>query len=99
VRGDDALRVHPRGDQTRAKQGVFNTRSPDRPNPIGLHRVRVVAIQGRRMRVKNLEALHGTPVLDVKPVLGDIAARGRYFSTKRSPAEAQVCFTSSTVPL
>ena len=65
----DVLRVHPRGDVTNPKQGVFNTRSPDRPNPIGLHEVEVAAIDGPRVRVRNLEALHGTPILDVKPVL------------------------------
>ncbi len=65
----DVLRVHPRGDLTRAEQGVFNTRSPDRPNPIGLHVVEVLAIDGLRVRVRNLEALHATPILDVKPVL------------------------------
>jgi tRNA-Thr(GGU) m(6)t(6)A37 methyltransferase TsaA len=66
----DVLVVHPRGDLARQEVGVFSTRSPDRPNPIGLHRVLVVAIDGTRMRVRNLEALDGTPVLDVKPVLG-----------------------------
>jgi tRNA-Thr(GGU) m(6)t(6)A37 methyltransferase TsaA len=65
----DVLRVHPRGDAARAEQGVFATRSPDRPNPIGLHRVEVLAIEGDRMRVRNLEALDGTPVVDVKPLL------------------------------
>jgi len=65
----DVLRVHPRGDLTRAEQGVFNTRSPDRPNPIGLHVVEVVAVDGLRVRVRNLEALDGTPIVDVKPVL------------------------------
>jgi tRNA-Thr(GGU) m(6)t(6)A37 methyltransferase TsaA len=65
----DVLRVHPRDDPSNPIQGVFNTRSQDRPNPIGLHPVRVVAIEGARMRVSNLEALHGTPVLDLKPVL------------------------------
>ena len=65
----DVLRVHPRGDTTRAEQGVFATRSPDRPNPIGLHRVTVVAIDGADVRVRDLEAIDGTPVLDVKPVL------------------------------
>ena len=63
------LRVHPRGDADRPVQGVFATRSPDRPNPVGLHRVHVVAIDGERMRVRDLEAIDGTPVLDVKPVL------------------------------
>jgi tRNA-Thr(GGU) m(6)t(6)A37 methyltransferase TsaA len=65
----DVLEVRPRGDPSRPIQGVFNTRSPDRPNPIGLHRVEIVAIEGRRARVRNLEALDGTPVLDIKPVL------------------------------
>jgi tRNA-Thr(GGU) m(6)t(6)A37 methyltransferase TsaA len=71
----DVLVVHPRGDLARQEVGVFSTRSPDRPNPIGLHRVLVVAIDGTRMRVRNLEALDGTPVLDVKPVLGPEAER------------------------
>jgi tRNA-Thr(GGU) m(6)t(6)A37 methyltransferase TsaA len=71
----DVLRVHPRGDLTRAQQGVFNTRSPDRPNPIGLHRVTVLAIEGTRMRVRDLEALDGTPVVDVKPLLRAIDER------------------------
>ena len=62
------LRVHPRGDPASPEQGVFNTRSPDRPNPIGLHVVEIVAIDGARLRVRNLEALDGTPVLDLKPV-------------------------------
>jgi tRNA-Thr(GGU) m(6)t(6)A37 methyltransferase TsaA len=65
----DVLVVHPRGDTTRAQQGVFSTRSPDRPNPIGLHRVTIVSVDGRRMLVRNLEALDATPILDVKPVL------------------------------
>jgi len=71
----DVLRVHPRGDVSRPEQGVFNTRSPDRPNPIGLHRVTVLAIEGARVQVSGLEALDGTPVIDVKPVLGGIAER------------------------
>jgi tRNA-Thr(GGU) m(6)t(6)A37 methyltransferase TsaA len=65
----DVLRVHPRGDVSRAPQGVFNTRSPNRPNPIGLHRVEVVSVDGGRLRVRNLEAVDGTPLIDVKPVL------------------------------
>jgi tRNA-Thr(GGU) m(6)t(6)A37 methyltransferase TsaA len=65
----DVLAVHPRGDTTRPVTGVFSTRSPDRPNPIGLHRVTVLAVDGTRMLVCNLEALDGTPILDVKPVL------------------------------
>ena len=71
----DILRVHPRGDPSRPEQGVFNTRSPDRPNPIGLHRVTVVAIDGLRVRVDALEALDGTPVVDVKPRLANIDER------------------------
>jgi tRNA-Thr(GGU) m(6)t(6)A37 methyltransferase TsaA len=65
----DVLRTHPRNDLTRPEQGVFSTRSPDRPNPIGLHPVEVLAIDGTRLHVRNLEALDGTPVLDIKPVL------------------------------
>jgi tRNA-Thr(GGU) m(6)t(6)A37 methyltransferase TsaA len=65
----DVLRVHPRGDRSRAPQGVFGTRSPHRPNPIGLHRVQVAELDGPRLRVSNLEAVDGTPILDLKPVL------------------------------
>jgi tRNA-Thr(GGU) m(6)t(6)A37 methyltransferase TsaA len=65
----DVLRVHPRGDPANPVQGVFNTRSPARPNPIGLHEVRILAIDGARVRVSALEALDGTPVVDVKPLL------------------------------
>ena len=71
----DVLKVHPRSDMSRPMQGVFNTRSPDRPNPIGLHRVTVLAIDGPRVQVSDLEALDGTPVVDVKPVLGDVGER------------------------
>jgi len=75
-RGDrEVLAVHPRGDPTRPRQGVFSTRSPDRPNPIGLHEVEILAIDGTRLHVRNLEAISGTPVLDVKPVLGPIGSR------------------------
>jgi len=66
----DVLRVHPRGDPATPEQGVFSTRAPDRPNPIGLHQVEIVAVEGRRLRVRGLEAVDGTPILDVKPVLG-----------------------------
>ena len=66
----DVLRTHPRNDLAAPQQGVFSTRSPDRPNPIGLHRVRILAIDGLRFRVGDLEAIDGTPVVDVKPVLG-----------------------------
>ena len=73
----DVLELHPRGDPDRPRTGVFSTRSPDRPNPIGLHRVEIVAIDDTRgrIRVRNLEALDGTPVVDIKPVLGPIAER------------------------
>ena len=66
----DVLRTIPRDDPTNPERGVFATRSPERPNPIGLHRVEIVAIDGHRFRVRNLEALNETPVLDVKPVIG-----------------------------
>ena len=72
----DVLRLHPRGDRSRPEQGVFTTRSPDRPNPIGLHRVRVLAVDGLRVHVSDLEALDGTPIVDVKPVLsGEVSER------------------------
>ena len=71
----DVLRVHPRGDLTRRATGVFNTRSPDRPNPIGLHRVTILAVDGNRILVRNLEAVDRTPVLDLKPVLERIGER------------------------
>jgi tRNA-Thr(GGU) m(6)t(6)A37 methyltransferase TsaA len=71
----DVLRVHPRDDLSNPEVGVFATRSSDRPNPIGLHRVHVVAIDGTRLRVRNLEALDGTPILDVKPLLRGIDER------------------------
>lgn len=67
------LRVHPRGDQSRPITGVFSTRSPDRPNPIGLHRVTVREITGNRLRVGPIEAIDGTPVVDIKPVLPRLA--------------------------
>lgn len=65
----DVLSVHPRGNPANPRQGVFNTRSPDRPNPIGLHRVSIVAIDADKIRVRGLEAIHGTPILDIKPIL------------------------------
>lgn len=67
----EVLRVHPRGDKSRPQQGVFSTRSPDRPNPIGIHRVEITTIDGPRIQVRNLEALDGTPILDIKPLLGE----------------------------
>lgn len=63
------LRTHPRDDLTQPELGIFATRSSDRPNPIGLHRVRVLEVDGLRLHVEPLEALDGTPVLDLKPPL------------------------------
>ena len=65
----DVLVTRPRDDPARPPTGVFSTRSPDRPNPLGLHRVSVLAVDGLRIQVNNLEALDGTPILDLKPVL------------------------------
>jgi catechol 2,3-dioxygenase-like lactoylglutathione lyase family enzyme len=64
------LWVRPRDDASNPLRGVFSTRSPDRPNPIGLHTVEVLAVDGLRIQVRDLEALDGTPLLDLKPVLG-----------------------------
>jgi tRNA-Thr(GGU) m(6)t(6)A37 methyltransferase TsaA len=68
----DVLKVHPRGNKN-VLSGVFATRSPDRPNPVGLHRVRVLETSGRGIRVGPLEAIDGTPVVDIKPVLSNSA--------------------------
>jgi len=65
----ERLKVHPRRDRNRPLTGVFATRSPDRPNPIGLHRVTVLEITGNRLKVRPLEAIDGTPIVDIKPVL------------------------------
>ena len=65
----DVLSVHPRGDESRPHEGVFSTRSPHRPNPIGLHEVEITAIDDLRVRVRHLEVLDATPIVDVKPVL------------------------------
>jgi tRNA-Thr(GGU) m(6)t(6)A37 methyltransferase TsaA len=66
----NVLRVHPRGNPENPLRGVFATRSPDRPNPVGLHRVEVMEVEKRgRLRVRPLEALDGTPIIDIKPVL------------------------------
>ncbi len=65
----DVLKVHPRGDPALPLTGVFATRSPDRPNPIGLHRVRVLELARNRVKVGPLEAIDGTPIVDIKPVL------------------------------
>lgn len=65
----DVLQVHPRGDLSRPLTGVFATRSPDRPNPVGLHRVSVLEVGEHALRVAPLEAIDGTPLVDIKPVL------------------------------
>ena len=65
----DVLKLHPRWDKNIPLTGVFNTRSPDRPNPLGLHRVKVLEVAGNRLKVGPLEAIDGTPVVDIKPVL------------------------------
>jgi|SRR5579864_120192 len=65
----DVLKVHPRSDPRRRLTGVFATRSPDRPNPLGLHRVTVRRVAGNRLRIGPIEAIDGTPVLDLKPAL------------------------------
>ena len=71
----EVLVTRPRNDPRNPLTGVFSTRSPDRPNPIGLHRVAVIAVDGLRIQVGGLEALDGTPVIDVKPVLDKTAER------------------------
>jgi tRNA-Thr(GGU) m(6)t(6)A37 methyltransferase TsaA len=71
----DELSTIPRDDPSIPPRGVFSTRSPDRPNPVGLHRVRILAIDGLRIQVSELEALDGTPVIDIKPVLDPAAER------------------------
>lgn len=72
----DLMSVHPRGDTARPPEGVFSTRAPHRPNPIGLHETTIAAIDGTRIRVHHLEALDGTPILDLKPMLdADVGRR------------------------
>ena len=66
------LEVHPRDDPTKMIAGVFATRSPHRPNPLGLHRVTVLEISGSRLRIGPIEAIDGTPVVDVKASIGDV---------------------------
>ncbi|PWT91391.1 MAG: tRNA (N6-threonylcarbamoyladenosine(37)-N6)-methyltransferase TrmO [Blastocatellia bacterium] len=68
----DVLQVHPRSDPRRRLAGVFATRSPDRPNPIGLHRVTIRKISGNRLRIGPIEVIDGTPVIDIKPVLSRV---------------------------
>jgi tRNA-Thr(GGU) m(6)t(6)A37 methyltransferase TsaA len=65
----DTLKVHPRDDETIPLTGVFATRSSDRPNPLGLHRVTILEIAGNRIKVGPIEAIDGTPVVDIKPVI------------------------------
>lgn len=67
----DVLRVRPRGDPSRPLTGVFRTRSPDRPNPIGLHRARVLRVRRTGLDLGPIEAIDGTPVLDIKPVVAE----------------------------
>ena len=69
------LVVHPRGDTSRPETGVFATRSSDRPNPIGLHRLTIRTVDGLRLHVSGLEAVDGTPIVDLKPVLSPVADR------------------------
>lgn len=72
----DVLQVHPRGDINRPLTGVFATRSPDRPNPVGLHHVTVLEVTGHKLRVEPLEAIDGTPIIDIKPALaGSVSNR------------------------
>ena len=71
----DVLQVHPRSNPNNPLTGVFATRSPDRPNPIGLHRVSVLEVDGQRLKVAPIEAIDGTPIIDIKPVLADINDR------------------------
>ena len=68
----DVLKVHPRGDPSNPLTGVFSTRSPDRPNPLGLHRVKVLEINPGRLQIGPIEAIDGTPVIDMKPVVESI---------------------------
>ena len=71
----DMLQVHPRGRRDRPLTGVFATRSPDRPNPVGLHRVAVLEVAGHRLKVAPMEAIDGTPIVDIKPVLASFDER------------------------
>jgi tRNA-Thr(GGU) m(6)t(6)A37 methyltransferase TsaA len=71
----EVLQVHPRGNLEAPLTGVFATRSPDRPNPIGLHRVSVLEVSEQKLRVAPLEAIDGTPIVDLKPVLGAVGER------------------------
>jgi tRNA-Thr(GGU) m(6)t(6)A37 methyltransferase TsaA len=79
----DVLKVHPRKNLRLPLTGVFATRSPDRPNPIGLHQVVVKSISGARLRIGPIEVIDGTPVIDIKPVLGSLASRRALAQRKR----------------
>jgi tRNA-Thr(GGU) m(6)t(6)A37 methyltransferase TsaA len=68
----NTLRIHPRGDPAIPKRGIFATRSPDRPNPIGLCLVDVLAVEGPILKVRGLDAVDGTPVVDLKPYIGSL---------------------------
>jgi tRNA-Thr(GGU) m(6)t(6)A37 methyltransferase TsaA len=83
------LKVHPRSDPNRPLTGVFATRSPDRPNPIGLHQVIVRKIAGNRLRIGPMEAIDGTPVVDIKPVLceGGRTLKSRPATSKRNQSK------------
>jgi tRNA-Thr(GGU) m(6)t(6)A37 methyltransferase TsaA len=67
----DELKTHPRDDLSRPETGVFSTCSPNRPNPVGVHPVEVLFVDGLRVQVRPLEAVNGTPIVDVKPIFGD----------------------------
>ena len=67
----EVLKVHPRGNSSNPLTGVFSTRSPDRPNPLGLHRVKVLEIKSCNLHIGPIEAIDGTPVVDIKPVVGE----------------------------
>jgi len=77
----DVLKVHPRSDRRRPLTGVFATRSPDRPNPIGLHRVTIHEIRKNRLRIGPMEAIDGTPVVDIKPVLCEVQQNSAFRRT------------------
>lgn len=81
----DILKLHPKGDKTRPITGVFSTRSPDRPNPLGLHLVTVFEIETGRMKVGPLEAIDGTPIVDIKPVLSDLPFESKISGKSRRP--------------
>ena len=79
----DVLAVHPRDDAAAPLTGVFATRSPDRPNPLGLHRVRILAIAGPTLKVGPLEAIDGTPVVDIKIALAEVDDPAASYDTAR----------------